>query len=106
PSPLVADGLVYLMGETGTLTCLDAKTGEQKYSHSLRQFRHRASPVYADGKVYLTARDGTTYVVKVGPTFELLATNKMEDDQTASPAIAGGRIYMRGFKNLYAIGTK
>lgn len=106
PSPLVANGLVYLMGETGTLTCLDAKTGEQKYSHSLRQFRHRASPAYADGKVYLTARDGTTYVVKAGPTFELLATNKMEDDQTASPAIAGGRVYMRGFKNLYAIGTK
>ena len=61
PCPLVADGLVYLSGEMGSLTCLDAKTGKVHYTQNLRQFRHRASPVYADGKVYLTARDGTVF---------------------------------------------
>ena len=71
-----------------------------KYTHSFRQFRHRASPVYVDGKVLLTARDGTVYVVKAGPKFELLATNQTKDDQTASPVVADGRIYLRGFKNL------
>jgi outer membrane protein assembly factor BamB len=104
PCPLVADGYVYLCGESGTLTCLDAKTGKQQYAKTLKQFRYRASPVYADGKVYCTARDGTSFVVKAGPTFELLATNATHDDQTSSPVIADGRIYMRGFKNLYAIG--
>jgi outer membrane protein assembly factor BamB len=104
PCPLVADGYVYLCGESGILTCLDAKSGKQQYSKTLKQFRYRSSPVYADGKVYCTARDGTTFVVKAGPTFELLATNSTHDDQTASLAIADGRIYMRGFKHLYAIG--
>ena len=68
--------------------------------------RYRASPVYADGKVYLTSRGGTVSVVKAGPKFELLATNKLPDEISASPAIADGRIYLRGFKALYAVGSK
>lgn len=103
PSPLVHDGLVYLCGENGMLTCLDAKTGEQLDRKSIHRSRHRASPVYADGKVYLTARDGTVSVVKAGPKIELLATNRLPDEISASPAIAHGRIYLRGFKALYAI---
>jgi outer membrane protein assembly factor BamB len=103
PSPLVYEGLVYLCGEDGVLTCLDAKTGKQFYRTSTHRSRHRASPVYADGKIYLTARDGTVSVVKAGPKFELLATNRLKDDISASPAVANGRIYLRGFKALYAI---
>ena len=109
PSPLIYDGLVYLCSESGKLTCLDAKTGAEKYSVSLFKtgVRHRASPVYADGKIYLTSRDrGTVHVVKPGPQYELLATNELPDVFSASPAIADGRIYLRGFKTLYAIGGK
>jgi outer membrane protein assembly factor BamB len=104
PSPLVHDGLVYLCGETGTLTCLDAKNGTVLYSERTHNYRHRASPVYADGKVYLTARDGTFTVVKAGPKFEVLAGNKLPDTFAASPAISNGRIYLRGFEALYAVG--
>jgi outer membrane protein assembly factor BamB len=105
PSPLIHDGLVYLCGETGTLTCLDAKTGKQHYQKRLHSSRYRASPVLADGKLYLTARDGTLSVVKAGKDFELLAENRLPDTFTASPAISGGRIYLRGFEALYAVGT-
>jgi outer membrane protein assembly factor BamB len=104
PSPLVYDGLVYLCGEMGVLTCLDAKTGKEHYQHATQRKPHRASPVCADDKVYLTARDGTVSVVKVGPKFEPLATNRLPDQISASPAIANGRIYLRSFKTLYAIG--
>jgi outer membrane protein assembly factor BamB len=105
-SPLLVDGLVYLAGERGTLYCVDAKTGEEKYSERIHSARYRASPVYADGHVYVTARDGVVTVVKVGPKFEKVAENKLKEEIAASPAIAGGRIYLRGFENLYAIGTK
>ena len=104
PSPLVVNGLVYLCRETGTLSCLDAHTGNVLYSKRTHTERHRASPVYADGKVYLTARDGVVTVLKAGPTFKVLATNHLEDHFTASPAISHGRIYLRGFDSLYAIG--
>jgi outer membrane protein assembly factor BamB len=104
PSPLVAGGLVYLCGEKGTLTCLDATTGKQLYSERVHNQIHRASPVYADGKVYCTARDGTVTVVKAGRKFEKLATNRMGERLYASPAIANGRIYLRTAQALYAIG--
>jgi outer membrane protein assembly factor BamB len=105
-SPLVVDGLVYLAGEQGTLYCVDAKTGEEHYAERIHPARYRASPVYADGNVYVTARDGVVTVVKAGPKFEKVAENKLPDQIAASPVIAGGRIYLRGFKDLYAIGTK
>jgi outer membrane protein assembly factor BamB len=106
PSPLIHDGLVYLCRETGALRCIDLKTGAELYDQRTHAARHRASPVYADGKVYLTARDGTVTVVKAGRKFEVLATNRLPDEVAASPAIANGRIYLRGYKALYAIGTK
>src|SRR5262249_8799450 len=100
PSPLVHEGLVYLCGESGILTCLNAKTGQEVYQERLHRARYRASPVYADGKIYCTARDGIVSVVKAGPKFELLAANQLPDQLAASPAIANGRIYLRGFEAL------
>jgi len=109
PSPLVHDGLVYIVRENGLFQCWDAKTGEEKYPpERLRSGkRYRASPVYADGKIYAVCRDdGTVSVIKAGPKFELLAENKLPDDIAASPVVADGRIYFRGYKALYAFGTK
>ncbi len=103
PSPLVHEGLVYLCGERGTLTCLEAQSGKEVYRHDLHKARYRASPVLADGKLYLTARDGTITVVQAGREFKQLAVNKLPDQTAASPAISGGRIYVRGFGNLWAL---
>jgi outer membrane protein assembly factor BamB len=104
-SPLLVDGLVYLCGESGTLYCVDAKTGEEYYAERLHNARYRASPVYADGHVYLTARDGVVTVVKAGKKFEKVGENKLPDEIAASPVIVDGKIYLRGFQNLYALGT-
>jgi outer membrane protein assembly factor BamB len=103
-SPLLVDGLVYLCGESGTLYCVDAKTGEEYYAERLHNARYRASPVYADGNVYCTARDGVVTVVKVGKQFEKVAENKLPDEIAASPVIVDGKLYLRGFQDLYAIG--
>lgn len=107
PSPLLHDGRVYLCSESGLLSCLDAKTGQDVYPpQQLKKGIYRASPVCADGKIYLTARDGVTTVIKVGPKFEKLAECPIGDDVSASLAIADGRVYVRGWKALYAIGRK
>ncbi len=106
PSPLLVDGVVYLMGETGTLHAVDAKTGKTLYSERVTNQRHRPSPVFVDGKIILVSRDGTVPVVKPGREFELIAKNKVPDTFTASPALADGRLYLRGWNYLWAIGTK
>jgi len=103
PSPLVHDGLVYLNGEKGTLTVLDAGSGEELYAERVHQSNHRGSPVYADGKIFLTATDGTVSVLRPGRTFELLAKNSVDEYLASSPAISGGTIYLRSYQALYAI---
>lgn len=104
PSPLIHEGLVYLSGEKGGLTCLDALTGERLYREPTHRYQHRASPVYANGFIYLTSRDGVVTVVKAGREFEIVASNDMGEVIAASPAIADGTLYLRSYQALYAIG--
>ena len=104
PSPLIYEGLVYLSGEKGGLTCLDALTGERLYREPTHRYQHRASPVYANGFIYLTSRDGVITVVKAGREFEIVASNDMGEVIAASPAIADGTLYLRSYQALYAIG--
>ena len=104
PTPVLVDGLVYLCGENGTLTCLDAQNGDKVYLERTESDRYRASPVAAGGHLYLTSRGGVVTVVKLGRTFDVVSRNEMQEPTTASPAIAGGRIYLRTFAALYAIG--
>lgn len=103
-SPLIYNGEVYLCRENGILLCLDAKTGNENYSHQLHRARYRASPVAIDGNIYLTGRDGVVTVVKAGPKFEQVAENRLPDQIAASPVVSDGRIYLRGFTALWAIG--
>ena len=104
PSPLVHGGIVYLSGESGRLTVLDAAKGTEVYAERVHQSTHRGSPVIADGKLLLTGTDGTVSVLRPGKSFEVLAKNSVEERLAASPAISGGTIYLRSYEALYAIG--
>jgi outer membrane protein assembly factor BamB len=107
PTPLIHDGLVYIVREDGNMSCYDAKTGKPHYSNErTNNTRHRASPVLADGKIYLADRNGVVCVVQTGPTFKLLAKNSLQDEFNGTPAVSGGRIYLHGFDKLYAIEAK
>lgn len=103
PSPIVADGLVYLCGENGNLTCYDAATGERIYRERTVSDRYRASPLLADGKLYLTSRRGVVTVVRAGREFEQLAQNDLGEEISASPVPDDGVLYLRTFDALYAI---
>jgi outer membrane protein assembly factor BamB len=103
PSPLVHGGLVYLVGEGGRLTVLDAKTGKEQYKKPLKADRYRASPVVVEGHLIATAREGVFSVAKLGATAPKIEENKLPDRFTASPAISDGVIYLRGHEYLWAI---
>ncbi len=106
PSPLIHDGLVYLAGENGDLTVVDAKDGQEIYRKQTVRVRHRASPVYGDGKIYLASREGEVSVVQAGREFKMLEKNELGEPIAASPAISNGRIYFRTYDALWAIGPK
>jgi outer membrane protein assembly factor BamB len=103
PSPLIAGDLVYLLQDSGVLSCLEVASGKQVYKQRVRG-SFSASPVLAHGRLYLSNETGETLVIKEGQTFELVATNSLDEGTLATPAIAGGRIYLRTTQNLYCIG--
>ncbi len=105
-TPLIYNGMVYLAGEKGDLTCVDAATGEQYYRERLSADKQRATPVAANGNIYVAGRRGTIYVVKSGPALKVLSRNSLDEEITASPAISNGRIFIRTFDALYAFGEQ
>ena len=105
PSPIAVGDYLYLMTDTGLLTCIDALTGERKYEGGRVPVpaTFTASPVAIGDWILLTSEDGDTFVVKTGPVHEIVRTNSVGEPVYASPAIANGTIYIRGEKHLFAI---
>ena len=105
PSILLVDDLIYLIGDTGIASCIDAKTGEQVWQQRIGG-EYSASPVYADGRLWFFSEDGKTKVLNPGRVFEQLGENRLDDGFLASPAIAGKAFYLRTRTNLYRIEAK
>ena len=105
-TPVVHDGIVYLVAKKGIFSALDLTNGKLLYRERLLADKHRSTPVVAGDNVIVAGRDGTIAVVKAGKTFEVLAKNKLGEDTTASPAIANDVLYIRTAKALYAFGTE
>jgi len=98
------DGLLYMAGDVGVITCIDAKTGQSVWRERLGGI-YTASPVAADGKIYLPSESGETLVLRAGRTPQVVAKNKISGRILASPAIAGGRIFFRTDSEIVAIGS-
>jgi outer membrane protein assembly factor BamB len=105
-SPLVYQGYLYTLSQSGQLNCYDAKTGKVAYKgERLPGARDCYASLWAyDGKVFcLSGDDGQTFVLQAGPKFEVLAKNSLDEMMWATPAISGGALFMRGVDHLYCI---
>ena len=105
PSILLIDDLIFMIGDTGIASCIEAKTGMQVWQERIGG-EYSASPVYADGKVWLFSEDGKTTVIKPSRAFEKLAANQLGDGFLASPALVGKAFYLRSRSHLYRIEKK
>jgi outer membrane protein assembly factor BamB len=108
PTPLVYNGILYVLANNGLLDAYDLKTGEEIYRQRLQLVGSgfSASPVAADGKLYLSNEDGEILVIAAGRKFESLATNSMGELLMATPALSEGVMYVRSSQSLFAIGRK
>ena len=109
PSPLLHGNRLYVLTDSGQLSCLDASTGTPLYQQARlpKPYNFKSSPVGANGKLYLASEDEDVVVVAMGDTFRVLATNTMRDQSfIASPVIVGGDIYLRSRTHLFRISEK
>lgn len=102
PSPLLIDGLLYLVGDKGSVICLDAKTGEEVWTQRIGG-SYIASPIYADGRIYCFSVQGATVVLKPGREAEVLGTSRLEEGFMASPAVHNDAFILRSKTHLYRI---
>jgi outer membrane protein assembly factor BamB len=104
-TPLVYQGVLYVMVDNGVLSAYDARTGRRFYQQRLARDAggFSASPVAAAGRVYLASEDGVMFVVRAGRTYALLARNDMKEMMLASPAIAGDTLLVRTRTHVVAL---
>jgi outer membrane protein assembly factor BamB len=83
--------------------CLDAKTGEEYYTHRLKD-KFNSSPVYANGKIYFSSIRGEVVVIDEGKELKILSNNHLDGEIWATPAVIGNDLLIRTDKKLYKFG--
>lgn len=105
PTPLIHEGLLYLWGDGGVLTCRDAETGAEVYRERIGG-NFFSSPILVDNKILCGSRDGEFVTVKPGRTFEILGRSRLGSGMNATPAVANNRLYLRTDTHLICINGK
>ncbi|HSG01144.1 MAG TPA: PQQ-binding-like beta-propeller repeat protein [Vicinamibacterales bacterium] len=105
PSPLIHDGRVYLVHDTGILTVLRAETGEELYKARLGGVGHTfsSSPIAAGDRIYFPDEEGITIVLEAGDEYREISQNDLGELTLASPAVAGNAMFVRTESRLYKI---
>lgn len=104
PSPVLAEGLLFMVSDSGIASCLEAATGQELWQERLGG-DYAASLLYVAGRVYCFGQDGKATVLKAARTYEVLAINKLSAGFMASPAVTGNALILRTKTHLYRIET-
>lgn len=105
-SPVLHDGRLYFVTDSGIVSCLDATTGEPVFTQTRlpRPYSLKSSPVAAGERLYFATEDGDVVVATLGESFEVIATNTLADQSfVATPAVADGDLYLRSRTHLFRI---
>lgn len=108
PTPLVYEGVVYILQNNGILDAYDLATGEEIYRARLPHLGSgfSAAPVAADGRIYIPGEDGEIVVVAAGRAPRHIATNPMGELLMATPALSDGVMFVRSARSLFASGRR
>lgn len=103
-TPVITNGLIFMVNEKGLLSCLDAKTGQLIWKEKLQgNYNFNTAPVSIADKIYLTDMDGATTVIKADKKFQVVAKNKLEGKFIARPVVSENSLIMRSDTHIYRI---
>ena len=105
PSPLLYDGLLYILSSRGgDVICYDAATGEKVYENEVSDVGACwASPWLYNDVVYFSDDKGVTHTFKAGRQFEELSKNSIDDVIWGSVAVVNNSYILKGVENVYCI---
>lgn len=126
-SPVVHEGLAYLVNNSGVLTVVDVKEAKVVYQKMLDLDHFQTSnegaargigisPALAGKHLYFFGNNGASLVLEPGRAYKQVAKNKLENVVSvghwgerqerfvSTPVFDGTRVYVRGEGHLYALG--
>lgn len=105
PTPVAAGDLLFVWHDRGTVSCLDAATGEPYWRKRVSGMFH-SSPVRIGDRIFGLSRDGDVVVLAADKEFKLLGRSSLGEPTQSTPAVADGRIYYRTESSLICLDGK
>ena len=103
PTPIVYDGLVFMIRDDGIASCIDLETGEPYWQERVVAGNVKVSPIAADGHIYFMNGVGECALVPASKEFSVAHRNKLDGETVSTPAISNGAIYARFGSTLFCI---
>ncbi len=103
-SPLVHDGIMYIVSRESHITALDTNTGKTIYTHEVKGAKGTAYPsmVLAGDKIYLGIDDGNIVIFKPGRNYQQIARHNV-GPYRSTPIFSDTIAYLRTYESLQAV---
>lgn len=103
-SPQVIDGHIYMHGRNQTWWCIEAKTGEVKWSVKDKKYGEYSTMVVSGNRILSLGFDGMLRLINATPEkFDITSEWKVTDQETwGHLAVVGDVLYIRELKGLVA----
>ena len=105
PTMVAAGNLVFLWGDKGIVTCIDANTRKQQWQSRIGG-DYFASPIRIGDRIFGISVQGEVVVLAASPAFKELARTQLGDETYATPAVADGTLFLRTQSKLMSLGGK
>jgi outer membrane protein assembly factor BamB len=106
PTMIAAGDLVFLWGDKGLVSCIDAATGKPHFEKKRIGGDYSASPIRIGDRIFGVSTTGQVVVLAASPEFQILARNELGEETRATPAVAKGTLYLRTQSKLMSLGGK
>lgn len=102
PSPLLHEGLIYVVSDNGVASCISADDGETLWKKRIGG-DYSSSPTLIGSHIYVGSHDGKVTVLQPGTDARIVAENHLDGKIMASPAIIENALILRTDTAIYRI---
>jgi len=101
-SPVVKNGLLFMISDSGIAHCLDAESGKRLWRKKLKG-QYFSSLVAIGDQIYFCNTRGLTTIVACDKTYRIIAENNLREQTYTSFAIVDGKMFIRTKNHLYCV---
>jgi outer membrane protein assembly factor BamB len=103
PTPLYKDGMLFILSDTGTMSCYRADSGKLLWQNKIGP-AYYSSPVCTGEKIFCISKKGEVAAIAASEKFDVLGHSQLGELCHATPAISGGIMYVRTYSHVISIG--